>query len=316
MSGSPSAVVTGAMSYIGSAVATSLQKRGWEVRALTNRARPLHPDQAPLPAHPLQFVDRTALVSALAGARVLVNTYWVRYPEHGVSFDQAVANSAILFEAARAAGVERIVQVSVSNASLASDLPYYRGKAQVEAHLAGLGGSYAIVRPTWVVGEQDILLNNVAWFLRRFPVFAMPGSGRYRVQPISLAETGEVVAGAALGDDCPTLDAAGPEILTFEEVVGAVAAAIGRPRPIIHLPTALVLALIRLIGRLMGDVILTREEIAGLADEMLVSSAPPLGTTPFRHWLADHGTVLGTAYRSEWRRHFSTLDLRLVQPPR
>lgn len=202
------AVVTGAFSYTGAAVARSLMQRGYTVRTLTNRSVPIGQPGAELETHPLQFAHPDALVAAMQGADVFVNTYWVRYPYVGTQFDQAIRNSGVLFAAAREAGVRRIVHVSVSNASLSSPLAYYQGKAQVEAFLQGGGVSYAIVRPTLVVGERDILVNNIAWFLRRFPLFAMPSRGAYRLQPVTLHDTGEIVADAALATEDMMVDAA------------------------------------------------------------------------------------------------------------
>jgi len=298
------AVVTGARSYIGGAAARSLAARGWDLRTLTNRASPLRPGGPEIPSSPLQFRDRDALVAALGDARVLVNTYWVRYPRHGVDFDLAVENSRILFEAAREAGVERIVHVSVSNPRTDSPLAYYAGKARVEAILREIGGSHGIVRPTLVVGVEDILVNNIAWALRRFPFFGMPGTGDYRVQPITLEETGEIVADVVESDGDLTVDAAGPEVLSFEALVRGVAAAIGRPARIVHLPPWLVLATVGVIGWCLGDVMLTDEEYLGLAAEALVSHEAARGKTAFSDWVRAHGAALGRRYESEWERHF------------
>ena len=46
--------------------------------------------------------------------------------------------------------------------------------------------SYAILRPAVLFGEGDILINNVAFMLKKFPLFAIPGGGEYRIQPISV----------------------------------------------------------------------------------------------------------------------------------
>jgi NADH dehydrogenase len=166
-----------------------------------------------------------------------------------------------------------------------------------------LGVPYAIVRPTLVVGQHDILVNNIAWFLRRFPLFTMPSSGAYRLQPVTLEDVGEIIADAALSTEDATVDAAGPEIFTFEQFVNAIARAIGRERPVVHLPVALSLQLIRLVGFAAGEVILSKEELAGLTNELLLSHEPPLGRQSVLDWLNEHGSELGTTYTSELRRH-------------
>lgn len=297
------AVVTGAYSYTGAAVARSLMQRGYTVRTLTNRSVPIGQPVGTLETHRLQFGDIDSLVSAMAGADVFVNTYWVRYPYVGTQFDQAIRNSGVLFAAAREAGVRRIVQVSVSNASLQSPLAYYQGKAQVEALLRQSGVSYAIVRPTLVVGDHDILVNNIAWFLRRFPIFAMPGDGSYRLQPVTMYDNAEIIAEAALATADMTVDAAGPEVVTFAELVRRIGAAVGRTPRIVSVPEGISLALLGLVGKALGEVILSYEELAGLKTEMLVSHETPRGTQDVGALLKDNGASLGQRYASELRRH-------------
>jgi uncharacterized protein YbjT (DUF2867 family) len=299
----PTALVTGAFSFIGSATARSLIARGWTVRTLTNRTNPVNDPGAEIEARPLQFEDRGALVDAMRSADVFINTYWVRYPYVGTGFDTAVANTSVLLEAAREAGVRRFIHVSVSNPSLDSPLDYYRGKAETEALVRDSGLSYAIVRPTLVVGQNDILINNVAWLLRRLPVFGMPGDGKYRVQPITLDDTGGIVAEAALASEDMTIDAAGPEIMTFEALVRATAAAIGRPARIVHVPPWLALAALKVFDRFVGEVILSRQELDGLMTERLVSHEPPRGTQSVPQWLQDNAADVGARYASEMRRH-------------
>ena len=299
----PTAVVTGALSFIGSAAAKSLLARGVAVRTLTNRSSPVNDPGGDIEVHPLQFEDHGALVEAMRGADVLVNTYWVRYVHVGTSFDSAIRNSGILFSAAKAAGVQRIIHVSVSNPSLDSPLGYYRGKAQVETLVRESGLSHGIVRPTLVVGPNDILVNNIAWLMRRFPFFGMPGSGDYRVQPVTLEDTGEIIAEVALGSGDMTVDAAGPEIMSFESLVRSVAAAMGRRPRIIHIPPVLAMALLGGLNRMVGEVILSRQELDGLMTELLVSHEPPRGAQSVIVWLRDHGAELGRSYASEMTRH-------------
>ena len=291
--------VTGAFSYTGSFIARRLLDDGVRVRTLTRRDDPASPLHGKIETAPLQFADRAALVESLRGARCLYNTYWVRFERGGTTFDRAVRNSALLFAAAAEAGVERIVHVSVSSPSDDSPLPYFRGKAQVERELAAAGPAYAIVRPTLVFGPRDILVNNIAWILRRFPVFVVPGDGSGRVQPVSAEDVAEIAVTAT-----GTVDAAGPEEYSFAELVRLVGAAIGCRRPLVHAPPRLALAVGAVVGAARRDVVLTRDELVGLQASLLVSHEPPRGRASFREWLGRNGATLGRAYVSELARNF------------
>src|SRR5688500_1008891 len=206
-------VVTGAFSYTGRAIAEELLGRGREVRTLARRDAPADPLAARIERAELQFGDRDALRGSLDGAETLYNTYWVRFAHGSTTFERSVANTRVLFDAARAAGVRRIVHVSVTNPALDSPLPYFRGKAATEADLAASGVSHAIVRPTLVFGPRDILVNNIAWGLRRSPVFPVAGDGSYRVQPVSVEDVATICADAAVRTEDAVLDAAGPETI-------------------------------------------------------------------------------------------------------
>ena len=295
------AVVTGAFSYIGSAVAAELVRRGWQVKTLTRRRRPAGAEH--IEVAPLTF-GREHLVRELAGADLFVNTYWIRLPHAGQTFDSAVANSELLVEAAREAGVGRFVHVSVSNASLDSGLGYYAGKARTDAAVRASGLPHAIVRPTLVVGPNDVLTSNIAWCLRRFPLFGMPGGGRYRLQPVTLADTGRIVADAAEASEDLDVDAAGPDIVTFDDYVRTVARVCGLRRWIVPVPGWLALGALWLIEPLLADVVLTREELAGLEQELLVSRAAPLGAEPFGPLLEAEAEQLGRRYVNDIERHF------------
>ena len=229
-------VVTGAFSFTGRAIAEELLDRGRTVRTLTRRDAPGDPLAARIDRAELQFRDEEALRRALDGVDTLFNTYWVRFPHGATTFGRAVENTRLLLRAASAAGARRVVHVSVTNPSLASALPYFRGKAEVERDVAGSGLPYAIVRPTLVFGPRDILVNNIAWGLRRSPVFPIAGDGSYRVQPVSVEDTATICVDAADGEENVVLDAAGPETISYEELVRLVAAAVGSKARIVHWP--------------------------------------------------------------------------------
>ena len=299
-----SAVVTGAFSYTGRYVARRLLDEGISVRTLTR-----NPDREGLfsglvEASPLDFSDPDGLRRSMQGAGVLYNTYWVRFGRGRTSFEQAVENSRILFEAAAGAGVERIVHFSVANATTDSKLPYFRGKGQVEEILMDMGIPYAIIRPTLVFGEGDLLLNNMAWALRRFPVFPIFGNGDYKVQPIYAEDlAGQAVASGSLSENT-VADAAGPETFTFEELLRLLASGVNARVRLVHTPPSLGFALTRLVGLLLRDVVLTRDEVDGLMAGLLTSDAAPAGTTRLGEWLAGNADALGRQYVSEFRRNY------------
>jgi uncharacterized protein YbjT (DUF2867 family) len=301
-------VVTGAFSFTGRAIAEELVNRGRTVRTLTRRDAPGDPLAARIERAELQFRDEAALCRALAGVDTLFNTYWVRFAHGKTTFQRAVENTRLLLRAANAAGAQRVVHVSVTNPSLASPLPYFRGKAEAERDVEESGLSYAIVRPTLVFGPRDILVNNIAWGLRRSPVFPIAGDGSYRVQPISVEDTAAICADAAGRDENVLLDAAGPETISYEELVRLVAAAVGSKARIVHWPAHLVLALARVTGAVRRDVLLTAEELAGLRASLLVSELPPLGRASFTSWVAANGEALGRGYVSELARNFRPYD--------
>src|SRR5918995_323637 len=233
--GTKTDLVTGAFSYSGSRLAELLIQSGREVRTLTHHPDREHPLRATVQASPYRFDDPLALARSLEGIATLYNTYWVRFERGGTTYANAVANSRALFEAARRAGVARIVHLSIANPSIDSPLPYYRGKALVEQALAAAGVPHSIVRPTWIFGGvREVLANNIAWILRRMPVFFVPGDGRYLVQPIHIDDLARICLGAAHGLSDVTMDAAGPDTMSFEELVLAIRRAVRRRTPILH----------------------------------------------------------------------------------
>jgi len=297
-------MVTGAFGYIGNHVARALVAAGREVHTFSRRdgvGTALH---GRVTRWPQRFDDLPFLVERLRGCDVLYNTYWIRFPRGRATYEQAVERSGRLFAAAREAGVRRIVHVSVTNCHETSKLPYYAGKAQIERLLRASGVSFAIVRPTLVFGIEDILVNNIAWLIRSWPFFPIPGTGAFRVQPIYAGDLAQILVGVAEGVAEETFDAAGPEIMSYEAMIRLLCAKLGRKPRLWHWPPWLTLWGCRVVGVFVRDVVLTRNELRGLMEEMLVSAEPPRGTTCLADWLDGAAEALGTAYTSELERHF------------
>jgi NADH dehydrogenase len=298
--------VTGALSYTGRHIAIRLLADGRAVRTLT-----AHPDRDPelaarLEVQPYRFDDPVALARSFDGVTTLYNTYWVRFPYGDTRFETAVAQSRALFNAARRAGVQKIVHVSITNPSLTSDLGYFRGKALVEDALARVGLPYGIVRPTVVFGGTDVLVNNIAWLLRHLPVFAVAGNGAYRVRPVHVDDVARLCVEAAATPEDAIVDAVAPESFAFVDLVRAIGHSIGAARPIVHLPPSAVTVLSRVLGTGLHDALLTKDELAGLMRGLVDTDGPTTGVIDLRSWLLAHRDTVGTVYASELARHYET----------
>jgi uncharacterized protein YbjT (DUF2867 family) len=302
----PTDLVTGAFSYSGRHIAERLLDGGRQVRTLTFHPDRPHPLQARVETFAYRFDDPVALARSLQGVSTLYNTFWVRFDHGQTSFADAIERSRMLFFAARRAGVRRIVHVSITNPSTDSPLPYFRGKALVEYALAQSGVRYAIVRPTWLFGgERDVLVNNIAWILRRMPAFAVPGTGHYRVQPVHVVDLARICIEAAASKEDLVIDAAGPETMRFSDLVAQVRTAVDAHSPILPLAPFLMTAAARALGAVLGDVVLTPDEIRGLMAGLLTSNDPPAGRIAFSQWLDEHRASIGRSYANELHRHFA-----------
>ncbi len=294
--------ITGAFGFSGKYIARRLLDKGCQVITLTNSPHRQNPFGGKITAHRFHFDDPEKLRATLAGVRVLYNTYWVRFNYKTFQYADAVKNTLTLFEAAKEAGVERIIHVSITNPDKDSPLEYFSGKAQLEQALKDSGLSYAILRPAVLFGDEGILINNIAWVLRRFPFFVVFGAGKYRLQPIFVDDLAALAVAQAEGKENTTINAIGPESFTYWELVGEIGRIIGKPKPIVSVPPAIGYFVALLIGKAMHDVMVTHDEIEGLMADLLHVDAPPAGITKLTDWIREHRDTLGRHYASELAR--------------
>lgn len=299
-----SAAVTGAFSYSGKYITRQLLAVGSRVLNITGTMNRPDPFNGAVKSAPYQFDNPQALRDNLRGVHTLYNTYWVRFDHASKTFENAVRNTQILLEAAANAGVQRFVHISITHPDINSPLPYFQGKARLEDAVKASGMSYAILRPTVIFGNEDILINNIAWLLRRFPLFAIPGDGKYRLQPVFVEDLARLAVESGATGENMTMDAVGPEVYTFDDLVRLIARTVNSRARIFNANPGLALALSSVIGRITGDVVLTRDEITGLMADLLVSNQPPTGSTSLEKWLYENRSTIGSRYASELKRHY------------
>jgi uncharacterized protein YbjT (DUF2867 family) len=297
-------VVTGAFSFTGKYLTERLLAKGRQVRTLTGHPNNPHPFGDQVTVFPYNFDNFGALVKSLEGASTFYISYWVRFSYKQMTFERAVENTKTLFRAAKEAGVRRVVYISITNPSEDSPLPYFSGKAGLERALKESGLSYAILRPTVLFGPEGILINNIAWLVRRFPLFAIMGAGDYQLQPIFAEDLADLMVQVGGQQKPLLLDAVGPETYRFDDLVRLVARTLHRKVRLVYISPGLMLAISKVMSLFLGDVILTRDEIKGLMANLLISSQPPTGQTRLSEWLAAHANEVGAKYASELRRHY------------
>lgn len=295
--------VTGAFGYTGRFITRRLLRSGGAVRTLTGHPDRPNPFGGRVEVAPLAFDDRSALVTSLRGVDVLYNTYWVRFERGAVTFELAVRNTACLLEAAAEAGARRIVHISITNPT-SSALAYFRGKALAEQAVRESPLSHAIIRPAVLFGGGDILINNIAWLLRRVPVFAVAGSGSYPIRPVHVDDVATLAVDAGRREDDLIVDAVGPETYAFEALVRLIAQAVGRRPRIVHVGPRVALVFAKLLGALVRDVLLTDAELRGLMDGLVTTDGPATGARRVSAWLARHADEVGRVYASELDRHY------------
>lgn len=295
----PLHVVTGALGYSGKAITHRLLARGIRVRTLTNSPGRPNPFGDQLEIRPLGFRDPAALVEHLRGAEVLFNTYWVRFNHTLFTFDQAVENTRVLFRAAREAGVRRIVHVSIMNPERGQDLAYYRGKLALEEDLKSMGVSHAIVRPGVLFGRGDILINNISWAIRHLPLFGVFGDGMYKIAPMHVDDFADLAVREAFKDGDTCHDGNGPETYTYRGLVEMIARTLGVERRIISAPPWLGYGISRIVNPIVGDFIITWEEIKGLMAGLLASEHPSQGVIKLSEWVRANAGTLGVQYANE-----------------
>ncbi len=295
-------VVTGALGFTGRYIAKELLDSGREVRTLTNSINRDNPFNDSLRVMPFSFDNFPELVQSLRGASVLYNTYWVRFDHKDFTHLKAVENTAVLLKAAKEAGVKRVVHISVTNPSETSPFPYFRGKAMQEKIVVESGIPYVILRPALIFGAGDILINNIAWMLRSFPVMGIFGKGDYKVRPVYAVDLARLAVSAATQKNNTVIDAVGPEVFTYKQLVETIGTAIGRKRPLISIPPAAGYLAGLLMGSVLGDVVITMDEIKGLMAGMLYVNSQPAAHVRMTDWMKENSETLGVNYAADLKR--------------
>jgi len=302
--------VTGAFGYSGRFIAEALLKRSLPVNTLTNSLGRESYLQSKIEASPLCFNEQEKLTHFLRNTRVLYNNYWVRFNHATFTHEDAVQNTFRLIDAAKAAGVQRFVHISITNPSEESGLEYFSGKARIEQYLIQSGLSYCILRPAVLFGFNDILINNISWVVRHFPVFPLFGKGDYRLQPIYVQDLAEIAVQKGAERKNEIINALGPETFTYRELIEKIARSFNKKSVIFPCNPGLVYMFGKILSFILKDTLITRDEIKGImADLLYVEPSEPAvtGKMKLSEYIDRNNHTLGTRYASELARRLDRL---------
>ena len=235
----------GGSGFIGSQAVRALARRGWRIRVavrnpvLAIEIQPLG-DPGQIQFMRCDITNPADVAQAVRGADAVVNLVGVLHDAGGKRGFDAVHTEAAktIAEAAKAAGVERLVQISAIGADAASSSAYGRTKAQAEAAVRAIYPDAVILRPSLVFGAGDGFLNRFAAMATMAPALPLIGGGETRFQPVYVGDVAEAIARGVTRADAAgrTYELGGPSLYTFREVLELVRRETGRDRMLVSVP--------------------------------------------------------------------------------
>lgn len=274
----------GGSGFIGSQAVRALARRGWRIRVavrnpvLAIEIQPLG-DPGQIQFMRCDITNPADVAQAVRGADAVVNLVGVLHDAGGKRGFEAVHTEAAktIAEAAKAAGVERLVQISAIGADAASPSAYGRTKAQAEAAVRAVYSDAVILRPSLVFGAGDGFLNRFAAMATMAPALPLIGGGETRFQPVYVGDVAEAIARGVTRADAAgrTYELGGPSLYTFREVLELVRRETGRDRMLVSVPfiVAKPLGSLLQLSRFVGlTPPLTRDQVLMLEKDNVVAA--------------------------------------------
>jgi len=260
-------LVTGATGFIGSALVPALVRAGHAPRLLVRR--PL----AAAPPVPIEVVvgdvaDPAVLLEASRGMGAIVHLAAATSAgrlDPATAFRVNVGTASGLVAASRASGA-RVIPMSTQHVYLPEPGLYGRTKRMADRILLDSGVPLTILRPSLVYGPGTSgVFARLAGLVRRLPVIPVIGPGTWRLRPLFLDDLVRVVLEVIARPEAEgkTYDVGGPDVVTYDEFLSAICAALGRRCPRVHLPLRASFALAWVLERLLPSPPLTTDNVRG-----------------------------------------------------
>jgi uncharacterized protein YbjT (DUF2867 family) len=285
---SPVILLTGATGVVGSALLKRLLENGSEVRCLVRDPRRLGPNRVRVHITLGDLADPVSVRQAVRGVETVVHLGATIRDQPAASIEEVNGLATIrLLRDAQRGGARHFVFFSAMSATQTSRTRFFRAKALAEKAVRGAEIETSVFAPSIVYAPGDPWLTLLGRMMH-LPWMPVSGSGRARFQPIwaeDVAACVEAVIGGAAADGSRRFELAGPEVLTYDEIVELAMEAEGRRRPLIHLPLGVVRRGLRSLERFAGPSAFATWEEAELMEEPMISprggaDARSLGVEP------------------------------------
>jgi uncharacterized protein YbjT (DUF2867 family) len=281
-------LLTGATGIVGSALLRRLTMDGRPVRALVRDQRRLGDQRVRVQIALGDLADPPSFRNALRGVDTVVHLAASIRDQPRASIEELNALATLrLVRAAERAGVERFVFFSALNASHHSRTRFFRAKALAAEAVEASAMQTTVFHPSIIYAPGDPWLTLLDR-LSRLPAVPVSGSGRAVFEPIWAEDVAEAVTHAlANGAGEAAYDLAGPELLSYDDIVRIALRASHRRRRLLHVPLPVVRGSLRLLRRVVGPKAFATWEEAELMEEPMVSDggtadAEALGVNPLR----------------------------------
>ena len=264
-------LVTGGTGFVGSHLIRRLRKDHVAVRALVRnpaKAKTLADLGAELAQGDIS--DSASLDAAVKGCERVIHLVGIIQEGRGFTFQSVhVDGTRNVLAAAKKAGAKHFCHQSALGTRKDAKSAYHRTKWEAEELVRSSGIPYTILRPSLIYGAGDQFTIRLADMIRLAPVLPIIGTGRSKVQPISIDDVTACIAKAVTSDAFlnKTLEVGGPEELTYEEVTKAIADALGIKRPTVHMPMLFMRTMARVAEAVLPKPPVTLDQLIMLQED-------------------------------------------------
>ena len=271
--------IFGGSGFVGTQVVQLLARAGYRIRVAVRRpdlaghVKPLGSVGQVVPIQ-ANVRNKDSVAAAVRGAAVVINLAAIGIEKGKQRFRAVnVMGARNVAEAAKAAGVGRLIQMSVLGAAETSPSLFNRSRAMGEADVRAIFPEAIIFRPSVIFGVGDDFFNTLGHIARMLPIMPLFG-GRTRFQPVYVGDVAAAIAAAVQGEAKAgaTYELGGPDVQTHRQLVQRVLAYTNRSNPILPLPAGIGTLLAIPMG-LMPKPLLTADRVTLLGLDNVVSQA-------------------------------------------